>query len=851
MTLDELVVKLVLDASGFNKGQADATAALKKTKDEAVTSSKAIEASALSASQGVEKLGRQFLGLYALLTGGREIKNFISDMTTTDAQLGRTAKNIDMSARSLSTWQGAAAAAGGSAQGITGSMANLSGAMQEAALTGNNKLAPVMRALGINLADAGGHARNVGAIMDDLNKSAQGIDPAGFSTMMKMIGIDDGTINLLEMNRTEFHKLMADMQKYAATSEDVDAAQKRQSGWRELLLTSESLGRSILTAVTPAIIGAMTAVQQWANANQEWIRTAIVEKVGEFVTWMQKLDWNEIGRQASGFAGSVRDIAVALSDTVKNIDGNSLIFRAFEAFGALLAGNVLVRLASVATAITGLGSMTLPTWLAGAIGLPLLGTAAVGAVLASGDPNKSVLAGGRPDVQPQDNDLGLPGVGDRTSDTSSVTRSTGQLAAAWDWLKKKTGFGDHLDPKLRDGIADTASATGEIRDILKRQADGLPGAAFNGVDVSSGGLGGTGHHADGSGAGASLRDRQFHGKGNFGQKGWWTPERQSYGIDYLMKNAGLTEDGAKALVSRWRFVESPGGPTAVNPKSGAAGIAQGLGSRRAGYTGSFDDQLKNAARELNGSEGRAKKLLNTPGMAAVGASQFERAEGYDPKTGRDNFTDRVAEGMKHIAHGVAPSTATAQDPVPAGTSSKAIGDAEVFAARQRIIAGSKNPKDRAIIEQYGREQTQHAGPTGTTPAVTLDHAVRHILSTIHHAQRLTRHGDRPVPVEVTDKGADNISKRTFGRYIHATKPLAGEMPHAHRPDHVGAIARMTHIASVGRYGVSNSRVSNSEHTIHGGIHVHTAATDAKGIASDLEPYLFQGRDARQANRGLA
>ena len=42
-----------------------------------------------------------------------------------------------------------------------------------------------------------------------------------------------------------------------------------------------------------------------------------------------------------------------------------------------------------------------------------------------------------------------------------------------------------------------------------------------------------------------------------------------------------------------------------------------------------------------------------------------------------------------------------------------------------------------------------------------------------------------------------------------------------------------------------------ENHMHGDVTVQTRATDAKGIAGDLGPYLFQGSDARQANRGLA
>lgn len=65
---------------------------------------------------------------------------------------------------------------------------------------------------------------------------------------------------------------------------------------------------------------------------------------------------------------------------------------------------------------------------------------------------------------------------------------------------------------------------------------------------------------------------------------------------------------------------------------------------------------------------------------------------------------------------------------------------------------------------------------------------------------------------------------------------------------------MVHMASMGRHYSSSSTVdqsSKTDTTVHGGIHAHTQATDAKGIAGSLDKYLFQGRDARQANRGLA
>lgn len=127
---------------------------------------------------------------------------------------------------------------------------------------------------------------------------------------------------------------------------------------------------------------------------------------------------------------------------------------------------------------------------------------------------------------------------------------------------------------------------------------------------------------------------------------WWTQQRLAYAVNYLVAN-GLSPWGAAALVARWAYVEASGGPASVNPSSGAFGIAQWLGSRKPAIYGNtnFDDQLAYAVSELNGPESRAANVLRGAGDAytgAVGASMFERAEGYNASTGVDNFTSRTA-----------------------------------------------------------------------------------------------------------------------------------------------------------------------------------------------------------------
>jgi hypothetical protein len=96
------------------------------------------------------------------------------------------------------------------------------------------------------------------------------------------------------------------------------------------------------------------------------------------------------------------------------------------------------------------------------------------------------------------------------------------------------------------------------------------------------------------------------GVGNPGVGGWWTQDRMKHAADRLVKEAGLSPMGAAGLVARWAAVESPGGPGSVNPVSGAFGVGQWLGDRKAGIAGdtSFDDQLSYAISELNGKRGQ-------------------------------------------------------------------------------------------------------------------------------------------------------------------------------------------------------------------------------------------------------
>lgn len=152
----------------------------------------------------------------------------------------------------------------------------------------------------------------------------------------------------------------------------------------------------------------------------------------------------------------------------------------------------------------------------------------------------------------------------------------------------------------------------------------------------------------------------------------WTSAQINQAHDILTQQYGLSSLGASALISRWSNVESGSAANlSVNSSSGATGIAQWLGSRLSnlnhyadstgGSPSDFVTQVNFAGHELQTTESGAFNALQnaqTPEQAATGASMFERAEGYNPATGMDNFTGSTATGIPGIQSSITGNTAS-------------------------------------------------------------------------------------------------------------------------------------------------------------------------------------------------
>ena len=647
----------------------------------------------------------------------------------------------------------------------------------------------------------------------------------------------------------------------------------------------------------------MSAVQGWANANQEWIKTKVVEYAEKFATWIKSVDWGKVGTELETVAGNVRDIAGALADAVKNVDSNSTLFKAFEAFGAMMAVSVLARLTGISTALGVLGKVPIPPVLASALGLA--GTVAAGASAESTpdaetqkrqadfykqnpNSNKTVF-GALADWWKGNASTAAGGAGteaqvraaevDKTraaeqAATDAANAKSGQgkgfVADVWTYFKSKVGFGD--DPKIKDGIADTAKATGEIRDILKAQKDGI---GSDGVTTSSGGLGGSGQHVGGgSSPGAALGD---HAGASRPAKGALAANQKEAYAAALKE--GLSPTAARALVANMS------GEGLAVPKDYhwdsthmASGIVQWDPQRSAAIKGKFGamphelsvgDQTRAAIWEMKTNPSYAKTWAALQGSDSTAMIDALVRNYENPRDKNGAISTRLG-----YLKGFNPTegSPSAQAPIPAGTSAAAITDAEVFAAQQRILNGSRDPKDKALVDRYHREQATSASsatslrhPVSRAPTASLQHPASHTYdsaaNSLLHAYHASAHRgpSGPITVELTDRSAEKVGQHTGramigDRYKAAVGQRSKAMTRdifsdAGSRDHVAALSRMVHMASA----IQHSSSSSNHHTETriGEMHVHTPANDGQQFASQFRQDMMRRGDVVQANGALA
>ncbi|WP_314309336.1 transglycosylase SLT domain-containing protein [Kingella denitrificans] len=281
--IDTLFMELGIDSSKFSREakQAvskldDMTEAFEKAEAKTGKSGKGLDKHAEKVKQNVKqaknlteamgKVAKGAAALFALVTGSNALDKLIREAAEANVQLDNLSRNIGMSRNQLQAWGGMAEMAGGSAEGMKGSLAGLSMGITRLTTMGDTSMVPFFNAFGVALLNTDGKARDLDSIMLDLSDRFSKMDRVQAYNLAKSMGLDDGTINTLMLGRAEMEKML-EMQRNLYHSGEKEIAVSRELTRSRAYLNQQwdALKNMLADALAPHLLRLVKLVSSFAD----------------------------------------------------------------------------------------------------------------------------------------------------------------------------------------------------------------------------------------------------------------------------------------------------------------------------------------------------------------------------------------------------------------------------------------------------------------------------------------------------------------------------------------------------------------------------------------------------------
>lgn len=248
--IDSLVVEIGLDAKNFTKGQKEAVAAANSALESIEANAKGMEHQAKRSMDALGGIKTQAVELFAIFTGGKGLIDFSSQLTHSNASLGRLERNLGISASTISRWQGAARIFGGDAASMAQSFTSISDALEGWKIGKISPLIADFRAI----STAGGTVIDINKGVEqsfmDLSANLKAIhdrDPGQAGLLGRSIGLDPALFDLLVQGPAGLKQVLDYVNRIGvSTKADTDSFGELEKRMAQMGLKAESLGRKIL-----------------------------------------------------------------------------------------------------------------------------------------------------------------------------------------------------------------------------------------------------------------------------------------------------------------------------------------------------------------------------------------------------------------------------------------------------------------------------------------------------------------------------------------------------------------------------------------------------------------------------
>lgn len=327
-----------------------------------------------SATEMAEHLIEQAFEVYgafkALFALENLVDNFFEQSERSD-KLGDKAKAMGVDVAELDAWGEAVRRVGGTADGFESSLRSLNDNLERIALTGHSRALPFFQQLGISIKNANGHVKTAFDILPQLADKFATMDKAKSGSFGRSIGLDEGTILLLQSGRKEVDELIKRQKELGSiTKEDTEVAEKFNNSWLDLKQLFRNITVAADTEFLPMlgnIVRGVTDIIEYLREHMDFVKGFFIAIAGGAVLAIGPMTvlsglfafiTSPITLTIAAVLALAAAFALVYDDVMNFLDGNESVIGELAARWPII-GDIIRGLASI---ITDFGQTTVWTF---------------------------------------------------------------------------------------------------------------------------------------------------------------------------------------------------------------------------------------------------------------------------------------------------------------------------------------------------------------------------------------------------------------------------------------------------------------------------------------------------------
>lgn len=210
-----------------------------------------------------KKVGESFTALasraammLAPLVGLSAMRGAVLEFAAGAEAAGALAESLRMDVVELQAWQGAASRAGGSAEGLAGSVKSLNATLRDMRRGVGGEAGSMLRGLGISAREAGGGLKTADKVLLELSGKIAGLSREKAMLLGEKLGLDESTILLLLQGKKGVEDLLARQKELGLYSKkEAEDSKKFNNSLADMKQAFNAVAGVVIGVVLPIFTG--------------------------------------------------------------------------------------------------------------------------------------------------------------------------------------------------------------------------------------------------------------------------------------------------------------------------------------------------------------------------------------------------------------------------------------------------------------------------------------------------------------------------------------------------------------------------------------------------------------------